>query len=515
MQDFLPPVPGPAEANALMDAAVKGDLAKMKEIVEAGAQYGYARDGLEAQAALIGAPLDAFRLLNLHPPGKLLNAAMYFAAFEGRAEVVDYFLEKDAFCQETLNASLFGACVSGSLPMVKKLLAAGADAGCGESCCLDAGIAGRHADITACLLAASKNYSAALAAYIEHEDTDSVIDMLAAGAAPRAGIEAVCRQLSDHNASRDRRDDGKYLDAFDLIFSYATGHGDDLPGLLSLALDYAIDQSAPLVIGKILDQPALSQAPDAAKKLDAALSFAGFLSFRGFNPVYYEDFEKIAVRLLDMGADPQIGLRTGVDARCLPIVDSALKHGADPRRNGREALATAKLAADGARPWDSAPKILESVLAAEKKLDEGDYAALQKASPGGLTVAGLRQVVDVQTGRTGLMMMAAAGRGDEALQIFRREDAEIRAADLLAADQSGYSALACLCDRGQAKQLLDKSFWRLRETEYTQVFDKMPAPVREELQEMHADLLTSLKAHRDAIQLRQQAEANRKRFRLK
>jgi hypothetical protein len=217
---------------------------------------------------------------------------------------------------------------------------------------------------------------------------------------------------------------------------------------------------------------------------------------------------------MNLGANPQIGLLRGVEARSFPIVDSALKHGADPRRDGHAAIRNAEAAVVSARSHDPASDILVALRKAEQTLDQKDYVAFAAQSQQGLTVAGLRQR-DEATGRSGLMIAAAAGAFDQALSAFKKENIALEESDLLTTDKGGDTALRLLCDRGQAALVVDKNLWLLRESSCRKVFEQMPEAVRQELSTLHNDTQNALQSHRIAVRLKEQADAHKRHFRLK
>ena len=501
MKAFLTRASDRDKAREVLKAAMAGDLDTVRALVDAGAECGMDRADVDDLALLLdGANTHMFGMLNLHEAGKALNAPLYFAAFRRDEILLNYFLNQTSFCQDSLNAALYGAAAAGAQYIVTRLLDLGADAACADGACVEVAVAKGYDGIAKALLDAGKSYTAALAAYIDRGNTAQVIDLLAEGAEPRHALKAVCRQLSDFSAARDRRKDGEYKDAFDIIVSYATDHGDDIPSLLRDTMTYAIDRGAMAVIDKIVSHPEYLNVADRETQLKAALSFVASSSFRGFNPVAYEQYEALAGRLLDMGADPQAGLEAGAPAGSVSVVTAALERGADPRRNGREAIKRAFTA-----------EVAQLVWAAEGKLDREDFAAL---SSGDLTVARLR-ATDETTGRSGLMTAAAAGQLGPALKTFEREGAALMPADLLARDKGGDTALALICDRAQAGLLTDRNLWLLREQEYLEVFHAMPSATQGALGPRHDETLSGLKSHRDTVRLRQQAEEHRKRFRPK
>ena len=178
-----------------------------------------------------------------------------------------------------------------------------------------------------------------------------------------------------------------------------------------------------------------------------------------------------------------------------------MARGADPRRHGRKAL----------REGD-AREVAGILSAVEQRLDERDFQAFIAQGP--LTAGRLKTAAE-EFNRDGLSLAAAAGKFSDALAVLRREGQPVTAAALLRGNKDGSCALDLVCARGQAALLLEPSLWQLRETEYLQVYEKMPEPVRAATAEQHADTLARLQSCRTAAILKQQAEANRKRYRLK
>ena len=492
------------KARDVLKAAMANDLGALRDLLDSGAECGMDRADVDDLALLMdGANTQMFAMLNLHEPGKVLNAPLYFAAFRDNEVIVNYLLNNTPWCQDSLNAALYAAAANGSTYIATRLIDLGADAACAEGACIEAAIAKGHTETAEALMAAGKSYTAALAAYIDRGETDRVIELLADGAEPLAALKAVCRQLSDYSAARDYRKDGEYKDAFDIIVSYATGFGADISQLLQDTMAYAIDRGAGPAIDKIISHPDYAKASDRQSQIDAALSFVATSSFRGFNPSTYTQYEDLAGRLMDMGADPQVGLEQGAPAGSVPVVEAALSRGADPRRHGRESIRRAFT--------DAVQKLVQ---AAEQKFDRADYVALEELSAEGLDIERLR-AIDPVTGRSGLMIAAAAGEMNKALAVYEKTGEALTVSELLAQDSGGDSALGLSCDRGQAGMLLRSNLWLLRESDYLGIFEKMPESTRAELGERHAEVLNGLKAHRDAVLLRQQAEEHRKRFRPK
>lgn len=487
------------QALALLQSVMDGDTDKMRTLIGQGAECGLLREDVDPLAIQMdGAGTPMFAMLNLHAPEKPLNAPLYFAALRGDEAAFDLLLATTPFDGETLNVALYGAVAAGARNIAAKLIGHGADVNVGAPDCVTLSITVKRDDITQMLLKAGASAGAALAASIDHGRTDNVIRLLAQEAEPALGLAAICRQLSEFSAARNRRRDSDYLDAFDLIVSYATGHGDDIGQLLDVTLSRAIECGAASIIENILDHPAFAAQ---SLQLDSALSVLVRAAELRLDFGVRERCESLSEKLLERGADPQAVLETGAAAGSLALVMAALQRGADPRRHGRKSLSVS-----------DTREVTKLLSEAERQLDERDFQAFIAQGP--LTTARLHQPAE-GLARDGLSVAAAGGRFADALGILQRDGQALTAAQLLRQNEDGTCALDLICARGQAGLLLDPSLWELRETEYRTIYEKMPAPARVELAGQHAETQARLQSCRTAAILKQQAEAHRKRFRLK
>ncbi len=502
LRPFLIRAKDPDAALNLLKAVMEGSRDDAKRLIDAGAECGLTRLDVDRPALLMnGAGTAMFTMLNLHAQGKTLNAPLYFAAFKGDAKLTEHLLDNAPYDRDSLNAALYGATVSQQRDLVQKLIRLGADAACGDGACVTAAIQKRRLDIADILLASGKSYTAALSSALDMGMTDRVIDYLANGAEPLEGLKAICRRLSEATVARDRRRDKEYMDTFEVILSYATGFGTDIPQLLHQTMTYAIDRSALGVADAIVQRPEFAALASRETHASAALSSLATASFRGFRAENYPRYAELVDALLNHGASAQAGLERGSESGSDILVGAALSRGADPRRNNRAAIR-------GAVREDMRQLLRET----EDRLDAEDYKIFRTQGP--LTLERVRDEVPGM-GRTGLAVMAAAGDLPRALDIYRQANAPITPADLTRKGSGGYSTLDALCDKGCAGLLLDPALWLLREAEYRYVFDRMSPAAQASLGEAHEEVLSRLASHRTTVQLKNQAEAHRKRLKPK
>jgi hypothetical protein len=506
MKKSLTPSADTARTRQIMMAAMAGKLDDVKEYIAQGGETGLLKG--DVSSFMVGLQdrvnMEFYSLLNMHPFEEALNAPLYMAAFKGQEAVVDYFLSTGDYDQKTLDAALYAAAVKGSLPLVEKLCNAGADVKAAESRGLASCIANGKPEIAQFLLLKGRDYTTALKAHALTGNMPKALEMMQKGGDVVEGIAALCddevRNRAHHSAG--------IMPAFNALLQAAEDRGDDMQDLIRKALPKASSGRSPDAVQRLVTHPAFDAMPDKKELIDTALDRAGYLAFRGFNPVRYGDYARLCAKLMDMGGDVNIGLRRGVEANSLDLVDEALKRGADPRRDGRAAVKDAKFRATPTRPSDPSNTIVQRVEAAEKKLDAADVAAM-----GPLTVETLRTVLPSQ--RSGFIALAAAGEGTKAIEAFKSAKEKITLAELTASSPHGENALDLLCEKGGASSLCDHSLWLARDDEYRDVFRRFPAALQEELKHKHAETEAGLRAHRDMILLKEQAEAARKRFHIK
>lgn len=495
-----------ARTRQIMMAAMKGDLAQVKEYIAAGGETGL-RKG-EVSSFLVGLSdrvnMEFYALLNMHGFDDALNAPLYMAAFKGQEAVVDYFLGTGDYDQKTLDAALYAAAVKGSMPLVQKLCDAGADVRAAESHGLTSCIMNGKADIAQFLLLKGRDHTAALRAYALAGDMPKALEMFAKGGDVVEGLAGLC---DDEVRNRAHHATG-IMPAFNTLLDAAERRGDDMQDLIRKALPKVSSGKSPDAVERLVTHPAFDSMADKKQLIDAALDRAGYLAFRGFNPVRYGDYAKLCCKLMDMGGDVNIGLMRGVEAGSLDLTQQALQRGADPRRDARKVIKNATLSVAYARPSDPSNAILKLLQETETRLDAADVAAM-----GPLSVASLRTALP--SGRSGLMAMAAAGEGAKAIAAFKSEKIPVTLKELTTANMHGDSALLLIIDKGGAESLCDRDLWLCREEEYRQVFSRFPAALQEKLKDENAATEAGLKAHRDVILLKEQRDAHRNRFRIK
>jgi len=495
-----------ARTRQIMMAAMAGDLAQVKEYVDAGGETGLMKGDVSAFTVSLSdrVGMEFYALLNMHGFDEALNAPLYMAAFKGQEAVVDYFLSTGDYDQKTLDAALYAAAVKGSLPLVEKLCNAGADVRAAESRGLASCIMNGKAEIAQYLLLKGRDHTAALKAYALAGDMPKALEMFAKGGDVVEGLAGLC---DDEVRNRAHHATG-IMPAFNALLKAAEDRGDDMQDLIRKALPKASSGRSPDAVERLVTHPVFAGMTDKKQLIDTALDRAGYLAFRGFNPVRYGDYARLCCKLMDMGGDVNIGLLRGVEAGSLDLTQQALQRGGDPRLNGRAVIKNAILSVAYSRPSDPSNAILKLLQETETKLDAADVAAL-----GPVSVATLRNVLP--SGRSGLMALAAAGDGATAIAVFKSEKIPVTFKELTTANTHGETPLALLCEKGGADALCDRDLWLEREEEYRQVFNRFPAALQEKLKTQNAETENGLKAHRDVILLKEQAEVIRRRFRLK
>lgn len=506
MKKSLSPATDTARARQIMMAAMAGNLAQVKEYVEQGGETGLLKADVSSFMVSLQdrVNMEFYSLLNMHPFDDALNAPLYMAAFKGQEAVVDYFLSTGDYDQKTLDAALYAAAVKGALPIVEKLCAAGADVRAAESRGLTSCIMNGKPEIAQFLLLKGRDYTTALKAHALAGNMPKALEMMQKGGDVIEGLAALC---DDEVRNRSHHSTG-IMPAFNALLKAAEDRGDDMQELIRKALPKASSGRSPDAVERLVAHPAFDTMPDKKQLIDTALDRAGFLAFRGFNPVRYGDYAKLCAKLMDMGGDADIGLKRGIEASSLDLVEESLKRGADPRKEARAMVKDAKFRATPARPSDPSNTIVQRVEAAEKRLDAADVAAM-----GPLAISSLRATV--ASGRNGFIALAAAGEGAKAVGVFKTAKEKITLQELTAASPHGENALDLLCEKGGASSLCDHSLWLSRDDEYREVFKRFPAALQDELKHKHAECEAGLKAHRDMILLKEQAEAAKRRFRIK
>ncbi|MEZ0260314.1 MAG: ankyrin repeat domain-containing protein [Alphaproteobacteria bacterium] len=508
MKKSLPHSGDTALSRQIMIAAMLGDLEKVKQHVAAGGETGLIKADVSAFTVSLSLSdrvnMEFFSLLNMHGFDEALNAPMYMAAFKGHEAVVDYFIANGDYDQKTLDAALYAAAIKGSLPLVEKLCTAGADVRAAESRGLASCIMNGKPEIAQYLLLKGRDYTTALKAHALAGDMPKALEMMRQGGDVVEGLAGLC---DDEVRNRSHHTTG-IMPAFNALLQAAEDRGDDMQELIRKALPKASSGRSPDGVERLVTHPAFAGMADKKKLIDNALDRAGYLAFRGFNPVRYGDYAKLCCKLMDMGGDVNIGLMRGVEAGSLDLTQQALQRGADPRLNNRAVIKNAILSVAYARPSDPSHAILKLLCETETRLDTADVAAM-----GPLSVANLRAALP--SGRSGFTAMAAAGEGAKAIAAFKAEKIPVTFTELTTANIFGETPLALICDKGGADALCDRDLWLMREEEYRQVFNRFPAALQEKLQMQNAETEKGLKAHRDVILLKEQAEAHKRRFRIK
>ncbi|MDE1151433.1 MAG: hypothetical protein PW788_02755 [Micavibrio sp.] len=507
-----------AVAKDLLIAAWQGDLAMVKQLYGTGANVGLLKSDILdiPELNLNTAVVEFYRLLNKQGLTERLNAAMHVAALRGHNDIVDFFIEKEAYNQRTLDVSFYAAVLGGELKLVKKLEAQGAHISFDAHASLIESIREKNYPITAHILQSGngRGYAEALVAYIETDNLSRAEDVMFEDIDALQAAKAVCRQLSekrDQTQNIRRHTDEQYLALLDNILSFAEGRGDDMSVILRGALQEAGAQTATKVAERVLNHELFSQLPDRQQQLDLALQQAGDAFAKAFATQQTTGRFALCTHLLELGASPDIGLQAAAFAVDPVFAAKALEKGADPRCDDYAALNTIrgrdKVKAGNILPAEA--RVLGLLEAAEKQLDIEDFKVF-KGADAPLTENLLRST-DVVTGRTGLQLAAAAGEGAAIVTLLP----DVTAAELLAAKGNTPSALDSLCRNGQAHLLQNAGLWSMREDDYAAVFAAFPVQQKQQLGVAHASLLETLKTNRDTDRLRRLRGDDKNRFRPK
>lgn len=475
MKKKLNPAKDIVKALGLVRAAQEGDLEAVREKIAAGAEP--ALGGGIVPDPLWSSP-DAFnacRLANMHAESEVLNAAMYWAAFYGHAEVVGFFLERGDYCQATLGMALFGAVHAGDLPLVQKLVAAGADASFHGHAALGMAFFRENADIRRFLTGLPGEGGPALAFFIRTGDFAGATDMLKKGIDVRTGIDAICNQLTDRARLVEEDARAEYLLFLETLFGFAEAAGEDMAELTSFTVASACLHWSSPVMEKLAGHPLLLAHPDRQDLLGKAVYRTGLSANRSYD-VSYEGYDALAEKLLGAGASPQTLLRAAIESGALPLVRLALHHGADSRLVKKDLLEK-----------NREPVVAAAVAADVASRTAQDRARLAKTCGKNFDAAQLRQTDG--DGRTFLMLAVLSGEGREALAAFARSVAPLSAEDLLKRDPKGNSVIDMMAARGIAGLLVDPKLWTGRPAEYQAVWEELPSDVRKEMLARNEDIL--------------------------
>jgi len=517
MKNKLQPPQDMTAAKDLFIAAWQGDLEMVKKFYGTGANIGLLKsDVLDIPALNVDADTTGFyRLLNRQGLNERLNVALQVAALRGHADVVDFFLQKEAYNPRTLDVAFYGAALGGDLALVKKLESAGAHMSFDGHISLIDSIREKNYAVTAHILQNGKGHAEALVAYIEAGDIHSAEDIMYEDIDVLAATKAICRQLSDKRDSTQKPPnvpDERYLHLLDYILSFAEGLGEGVPAILRGTLAEASTQAATAVTNRLLDHDAFKTLPDRQALLDNTLTATADAFVAGLGSQRSTSFYDLCTRLMEQGANPDIGLQAAAKATAPTLAKQAIALGADPRANGYAALNAVRgleSFKSGTLP-PAAAQLLAVLETEEKRLDVEDFLVF-KGADAPLTENLLRSI-DRVTGRSGLDLAVAAGEGKAALTLLK---GSITAEELLESRNGAPSLIDRFCRNGQAELLQDASLWALREDSYAAVFDAFPVQQKQALAAQHEGVLESLKAARDTDNLRRLRGEDKNRFRPK
>lgn len=506
----------PSLNRRLIDAAVAGDLALVRRLLDAGAETHVTRaDSEEAVLRQNNRPAaqdDVFAMIGLHTGQNRLNAAMYLAAFHGFDNIVEHFLDRAAHDPMTLKVALFGAARAGKKELVEKLVAAGAEADFKKDYPLRQSIRHGHEE-TAVFLATQTGADDRAVGYAV---TAGNIGMAAAFLKDTTNIAVVMDGIAHAlgmatmppSGAKRQRDEPAILAGFHMVLGFAAARGDDMQGVLMMAATAAVKHESLPLINDIRWLEELQDIPDKTAVLTALL--LPKTPFGNTPAVYSEAM----VRLIDDGADPYKGLMIGVQQSDVPIVEAALRQRVDPRRRHDRAVIAARVMADKA-VTNAAPamQILGDLLAVEAVhmvMDETVYRD-------GLAADDALKVwrdVDAGTGKSGLMSVFAIGQAEKYFELLEKAGELPRLDDVLHQDKTGYRALDCLDDAGQLGLLFAPAFWQSRQDDYQKLWQALTPAQQESQQAAHEALSRRWATASGHARVSRLAQQNKGRFKL-
>jgi len=499
----------------LLDAAVQGDLAHVKKLLDAGAETYISRDDVSEGTAAWQNGLDRdslgiFQLISLHTGQNRLNAAMYLAAFHGEEKIVDYFLDRSAYDPMTLKVALFGAARAGALPLVQKLVDAGADATFKDDYPLRESLARGHDAVAIYLAAKTPCGDRALGYAIEKARIDMAAGFLSAEVDLKPAIARVAYALGAARAplenARRQRDTVAIQDGFHMLLSFAQARGDNMQDLLRDAADQARAQEARPLIEAVLDYDGFEALPDKGAILTPLLT-------EKIPPdTTAEEHAAFMVKLVQKGAAPQQALNVGVLLQSADLVDEALRHRADPRRQKGAALMVARAKMDSLKTPES-QLIFGDMLAIEALFMVMDENIFSKGQQAENALQSWRQTDADRAGVTGIMSGFAIGKAAEIFSAAEKAGTVLTPADLLQCDAQGYRALDCLEDAGDLGLLYAPKRWQGRAADYQVVWNAMTPSQQKSQALAHAELIQRFVSDEGLKRLRSFAAEHKKKLR--
>lgn len=501
----------------LIDAAVAGDLATVRRLLEAGAEAQISRNDFESITQNLPEEErrrhgDVFTLIGQHSGHNRLNAAMYLAAFHGFDEIVDHFLARSAHDPMTLKVAVFGAARGGHALLVERLINAGAEADFKNDYPLRQSIAGGHDAAVKTLADKTGAQSRAVGYAIAAGNVVLAADFLAADTDVPAVLEQIAFALGDAQippaGAKRTRDDAGILAGFQMILGFAEARGDNMQQvMMSAAVAAAKYRSLPL-INDIRWQRSLQEIHDKSAVLTAML-----LPEAPPNSTIAA-YSDLMVRLIEDGADADKGLMIGVRQSDVPIVDTALRLRVDPRRR-REAVVEAARHMAGKAVSNNAPamEIFGSLLAVEAVTIVMDETVHHDGLASDDPLAVWRQV-DTATGKSGLMSVFAIGRTADYLAALQAKGEALPLADLLHQDKRGYRALDCIDDVRQLDLLFRQDLWQNRREDYQTFWQALTPQQQAEQENNHAAIMQRWQAEDGRRRVSDLARQHRGRFKL-
>lgn len=480
----------------LLRAAVEGDLARVRLLLEGGAETD--ADSTETAEVLRHAENDnvpggkyrkgMLETLVLHEQHGRINAAMYLAAFNGFAPIVDYFLEKSAQDPLTLNVALFAALRAGRKELAETLLDAGADVHFKKNLPLRAAIDSGNMDCIQMLLARGSGREEGLAHACAHGNMAAATALLAREDDIRPALEKICHTLSDKRALPDKVQLTDVLSTTQMLLGLAEARGDDMSREIIWLAFTAVREQASGMVETIAEHSAFAALPAADKRQ----------LFDVLTPLVFDSKNKspltdvvMAVDALGAAGGAQSILCEALRKRDAANVAEALRLGADPRRDHGFALHRAeeevfKNADQNAR------LMLQDVRISVAALTAQDETRADKILQNPQDLAETLRRVETPRQVTGLMAVINAGRAEElAVQIGARK-VQINADDVLTPDAHGYTAFDCLADRGQQAWIFTRALWQGQADEYMRLWQNLPAAWAAENKAQHEVFLNTL-----------------------
>ena len=501
----------------LIDAAVAGDIATVRRLLEEGVDAKISRADFDVIAQSFSAEdrsrhADVFTLIGQHSGQNRINAAMYLAAFHGFDDIVDHFLDKSAHDALTLKVAVFGAARAGRTDLVTRLIDAGAAADFKNDYPLRQSITAGHAETAKVLVGKTNAQSRAVGYAIAAGNVELAADFLNRNTDVPTVLTHIAWALGDAQLAGkggDRlRDDAGILAGFQMILGFAEARGDDMQHVMQTVAAAAAKHEALPLINDIRWQRILQEIPDKQAVLTAMLL--------PHVPPHctVAQYSDAMVRLIEDGADAEKGLMIGVGQSDVPMVDTALRQKVDPRRRREAVVKAARHMADKA-VTNQAPamEIFGSILAVEAMAMVMDEMTHHDGLTADDPLFVWRQVDDT-TGKSGLMAVFAIGKIEDYLTALQNKGKHIPLADLLHQDKRGYRALDCLDDAGQLHVLFNRNLWENRREDYQALWQALTPSQQAENQSGHAEVMQRWQAEDSRRRVSDLARQHKGRFKL-